>query len=89
MTLKQKMRMGSIYYSYINDGKELEVTKDRMYGQYSGTVNIPETVTYMGHTRQVTSIGKEAFSCCYELQTVSIPNTVNHGDSDDYFEIID
>ena len=47
-----------------------------MYGQYSGTVNIPETVTYMGHTRQVTSIGKEAFSCCYELQTVSIPNTV-------------
>lgn len=66
----------TIYYQYINDGKELEVTKDRMSGQYSGVVNIPETVTYMGKTRQVTSIGNEAFEGCENLLAVNIPNTV-------------
>ena len=65
-----------IYYNYINDGKELEVTKERINGQYSGVVIIPETVTYMGKSRQVTSIGKEAFIGCENLTAVSLPNSV-------------
>ena len=47
----------TIYYNYINDGTELEVT----IGSYSGNVVIPEEVTYMNRTRKVTSIGYYAF----------------------------
>ena len=56
----------TIYYNYINDGKELEVTyKD--YYKYEGNVVIPEEVIYMNRTRKVTSIGEGAFSCNYAL----------------------
>ena len=61
-----------IYYNYINDGKELEVT-----GQdYIGSVVIPEEATYQNITRRVTSIGKYALSCCHRLTSVTIPSSV-------------
>lgn len=61
----------TICYNYINNGKELEVTNY----SYSGIVKIPEFVTFMGRTRNVTSIGKGAFSGC-DLISVTIPNSV-------------
>ena len=67
----------TIYYNYISDGTELEVTfKDYNYNSYSGVVNIPEEVTYMSRTRKVTSIGQGAFYRCSGLTSVTIPNTV-------------
>ena len=48
----------TIYYNYINNGTELEVTfKSKYIYVYSGVVYIPEEVTYMARTRKVTSIG--------------------------------
>ena len=65
----------TIYYNYINDGKELEVTGT--YGSsYFGSVVIPEEVTYMNRTRKVTSIGESAFYRCYGLTSITIPNSV-------------
>ena len=64
----------TIYYNYINDGKELEVTNS-LYG-YLGNIVIPEDVTYMNRTRKVTRISEEAFHGMYRLTSVTIPNSV-------------
>ena len=53
---------GSSYYDYSNE--------------YSGSVNIPATVTYDGTTYSVTSIGSSAFSRCSGLTSVTIPEGV-------------
>ena len=44
--------------------------------EYSGAVNIPESVTYNGKTYNVTSIGYSAFEGCSGLTSVKIPNSV-------------
>ena len=71
----------TIYYNYINDGTELEVTfRGSSYNAYSneyqGNVVIPEEVTFMNRTRKVTSIGKSAFRSCSGLTSVTIGNSV-------------
>ena len=68
-----------IYYNYINDGKELEVTHQYMFADYyRGNVVVPEEVTFMNRTRKVTSIGYQAFYRCSSLTSVTIPNSVTN-----------
>lgn len=68
----------TIYYNYINDGKELEVTylKIGSVSYNNHDLVIPEEVTYMGRTRKVTAIGDHAFSGSTSVPSVTIPNTV-------------
>ena len=68
-----------IYYNYINNGAELEVTIRSRYDiSYTGNVNIPESVTYKNRTHSVTSIGGYAFYNCSGLNSVTIPNSVTY-----------
>ena len=71
----------TIYYNYINDGKELEVTFRGDYSteysnEYQGSVVISKTVTYGGREYNVTSIGSSAFSGCSSLTSVTIGDNV-------------
>ena len=70
----------TIYYNYINDGKELEVTyrgdQHTVHKEYSGNVIIPDEVTYMNRTRKVASIGNYTFYESYNLTSITIPNSV-------------
>lgn len=67
-----------IYYNYINDKTELEVTykESSSDNSYSGHVVIPGSVTYEGMTFPVTAIGEEAFHSCHNLIIVTIPDSV-------------
>ena len=64
-----------IYYNL--NGDEAEVTyRDDNYNSYSGTVVIPESITYRGKNFSVTKIGDNAFRSCSGLTSVIIPNSV-------------
>jgi len=69
----------TIYYKWINDSTELSVsyrTESNGYGEYTGNVVIPESVTYNGVTYSVTAIGNDAFKSCSSLLSVTIPRSV-------------
>ncbi len=67
----------TIYYNLTNNGETLQVTyRNSAYNSYSGSISIPEEVTYEGITRKVTSIGTRAFGECLNLSSIKIPSTV-------------
>ena len=70
-----------IYYNLFPETKEAEVTNrtggdSSGEGSYSGSVNIPQSVSYNGVEYTVTGIGENAFMICNGLITVTIPNSV-------------
>ncbi len=80
-------KVDGIYYNKNSDGVSVSVTYrgNTQYSyddEYSGTVVIPESVTYNGTTYSVTSIGDYAFCNCAGLTSVEIPNSVTS--IDDY-----
>lgn len=73
-----------IYYRIVDDiSDKVKVTykgKDwESYDhEYSGTVVIPDSLTYRNRTYSVTEIGDYAFRGCSEMTSIAIPETVWH-----------
>ena len=69
-----------IYYNIISKADlTTEVTRGDTY--YSGSIALPTTVNYEGVEYSVTSIGEDAFSGCWDLTTITIPESItNIGD---------
>jgi len=79
-----KVQIDDLYYNLDAANQTAEVTfyeNNLSDGQFNtgwniDTVNIPSVVTYDGTAYNVTRIGKDAFAHCFELTTVTIPNSV-------------
>lgn len=75
-----------IYYNFSGDNATVTYQSEYVgnYGvhyyvsDYSGSVVIPESVTYNGKTYSVTSIGSNAFSGCSRLASITIPNSMTN-----------
>ena len=80
--LAHDFEVDGIYYNITSEtDKTVEVTfrgsKYNSYlNEYSGSVTLPESVTYKGNNYSVMSIGAYAFPYCNDLTSVTIPNSV-------------
>ena len=68
------VEINGIYYNLVSKIKEAEVARNP--NNYTGSVVIPEKVTYESVEYSVTSIGQRAFYYCSGLTSVTIPNSV-------------
>jgi uncharacterized protein YjdB len=75
--------VGNIFYNLLTEGAEVtnccggtpsNLSKER--GEYSGTINIPNSVTYDGITYPVTAVGNYAFYYQPGLQAVVMPQSI-------------
>ena len=70
-----KVKSGSLYYNILSD-ESAQVTAPNSKDEYTGTINIPSSVTIDGKTYSVVSINSYAFGGCTGLTEVSIPTSV-------------
>lgn len=74
----------TLYYNL--SGESLTITYPYYYSYYgeywygyskpTGCLVIPDSVAYNGHTYAVTKVGAHAFEYCYDLTSVTLPNTI-------------
>ena len=74
---KEHVQIGELYFNLHEDGKA-EVTFDPLYVKFIKPVTIPAEVEYESKTYQVSRIDKGAFSNCWELRGITIPNSVTN-----------
>ena len=77
MAMAFDAKIDDVYYNLNTELKTAEVTFATFTGgNYSGEITIPKEVIYGDITYSVTAIGERAFSACYNLTSVFIPNSV-------------
>ena len=68
------IEVDGIYYNIFAASKTAKVT----YGDilYTGSIRIPESISYTGHNLSVVGIDKSAFKDCSSIVSIDIPNTI-------------
>ena len=70
------VEVDGIYYNLYNN-KTAEVTNTNVNGgDYSGSISIPSSINANSIQYSVTSISNEAFENCWELTSITIPNSI-------------
>lgn len=71
------VEIGGVWYDLVSKVKQAEVISNpNSQIKYSGSVEIPSSVTYEGIEYSVTSIRYQTFYLCNYLTSVTIPNSV-------------
>ena len=71
------VEVDGIYYNLNTNNKTAEVTnKTDNGGDYSGSVTISSSINVNGIQYSVTSIGNASFGNCWELTSITIPNSI-------------
>ena len=73
MAKAEEVTIDGIKYNVVTKAKQATVIED---GNYSGDIVIPSEITYNDVIYSVTSIGSSAFSNCFWLTSITIPNSV-------------
>ena len=74
LTASASVNINGVFYKLDDNNSKATVTSGDT--EYTGSVTIPETVTYNDVNYSVTSIGSHAFYNCTSLTSVTIPNSV-------------
>lgn len=69
-------RDGEAAITSIYGGSRIDVSDDDVPQIYSGTINIPTSITYLDKNYKITSVGKSAFYRQDSIQAINIPYTV-------------
>ena len=71
------VEVDGLYYNLNRAKKTAEVTyKEQYTASYSGSFEIPSSIEIKEIVYSVSSIGKDAFSRCSSLTSITIPNSV-------------
>ena len=76
------VKIGNLYYLLDNEHHTATVTYGGLEAngyataEYTGSINVPESVTYGDATYSVTAIGEHAFQNCIGLTNITMPITV-------------
>ena len=66
----------TIYYNFINNGAELEVTEMPNSEKYAGDIVIPEVVEIDGKVYHVTAIAHSGFMDCNDITSIKMPSGI-------------
>ena len=86
IAIEYDAEIDGIFYNFDTNTMEAIVTSGDTKNKYTGSVMIPETVTYNDITFSVTSIGHQAFNVCSGLTEVSIGNSVTEIGEDAFYK---
>lgn len=84
--LAENVVVDDIKYSIDYGKREATVIANTSWNGYSGEVVIPASITALGMEFSVTGIGKNAFSFCPDLTSITIPNTITSIDKYAFYE---
>lgn len=74
-------KINGLFYNLNKQTRQAEVTYEKASGDtpissYSGSVTVPQTVTYNNVSYSVTSVGEGAFYGCSGLTSITLPNSI-------------